>query len=490
MVLALFLLVFAVLAARDWPHTVDDAFISFRYARNWAEGHGLVFNPGERVEGYTNFLWVVLLALGIKVGVAPEWASRVLGLIAAAGTIVVVGRWAAQRLSPLPAMIAPALLALHPALSVWATGGLETALFGFLVTWGACRVVDEMDGGGVTPGSAVIVALAALTRPEGVVVGVMLSALVVCLNGKSSVARMRWVVWTTVFFAVWTPYFLWRWSFYGQLLPNTFYAKVDPAGGQIARGVAYVHAFGKVTGYWLLPLLGGLVCARPARPVVFLGSIVAVFTMYSIYVGGDGLPMYRFFVPVLGPLLILTALGCEGWRSRFGPGKVLSGLGTVVLAAVAAASLQPHFAGRDFEYVRQDIREVDAWRKIGLWFKDHAAPGASLAVLPAGAMPYYSRLPTLDMLGLNDVTIAHTEVTMGRGQAGHEKFNLEYVLGRAPTYIVVGVYGLRTGTPRVAVDPYYSIEFALVRSPEFQAHYRPIVAETPDGFFTYFARID
>jgi hypothetical protein len=488
-VLALSLLAFALLAARVWPHTVDDAFISFRYARNCTEGHGLVFNPGERVEGYTNFLWVVLLALGIKLGVTPEWASRLLGLAAAAGTIAVVAQCAARRMSPVPAMIAPVLLALHPALSVWATGGLETALFGFLVTWGACRVVDEMDGAGVTLASAVIVALAALTRPEGAAVGVVLSAVIVLLGGRSSAGRRRWAVWTAAFIAVWAPYFLWRWSFYGRLLPNTFYAKVDLGGAQIARGLAYAHEFGKVTGYWLLPLLGGLVYARPVRPVVVLGSLVAVFSAYTIYVGGDGLPMYRFFVPVLGPLMILAALGCEGWWSRFGHGKVLVGVGAVVFAA-AAASLRPHFAGRDFEYVRQDIREVDAWRKIGLWFKDHAVPGASLAVLPAGAMPYYSQFPTLDLLGLNDVTIAHTAVAMGRGQAGHEKFNLGYVLSRAPTYIVVGVYGLRAGAPRVAVDPYYPIEFALLRSPEFQAHYRPVVAETPDGFFTFFARID
>ena len=65
----------AWLVSLSWWLT-DDAFISFRYARNLLEGHGLVFNPGERVEGYTNFLWVLeLAALWGLFGLRPEYAA-------------------------------------------------------------------------------------------------------------------------------------------------------------------------------------------------------------------------------------------------------------------------------------------------------------------------------------------------------------------------------------------------------------------------------
>jgi arabinofuranosyltransferase len=62
---------------------LDDPFISFRYARNLLDGHGLVFNPGERVEGYSNFLWIILLTPFMKLGFDPVVASKVLGLCSA-----------------------------------------------------------------------------------------------------------------------------------------------------------------------------------------------------------------------------------------------------------------------------------------------------------------------------------------------------------------------------------------------------------------------
>ena len=96
-VFALVLAVFLFAAVRFLDHTVDDAFISFRYAENLVAGNGLVFNPGERVEGYTNFLWVVLIAPFLALGVDPELAARVLGLLAAVGALAAMVRLGSPR---------------------------------------------------------------------------------------------------------------------------------------------------------------------------------------------------------------------------------------------------------------------------------------------------------------------------------------------------------------------------------------------------------
>ena len=96
---------------------VDDAYISLRYAANWAGGRGLVFNPGERVEGYTNFLWVLIEAAAIRLGADPEAALTVAGFAAlamlAGGVAWLV---AAHTLPgrPLAAATAGLLVALHP----------------------------------------------------------------------------------------------------------------------------------------------------------------------------------------------------------------------------------------------------------------------------------------------------------------------------------------------------------------------------------------
>jgi hypothetical protein len=127
------------------PHSLrfdsinDDAYISFRYARNLAEHGQLVFNLGERVEGFTNFLWTVILAFGIKLGFDPVAASRFLGVVFGVGALALVVRLSLRLDDEQPSrwhFVAPVGLAATGAFACWCTGGLETQLFTFLVLLG------------------------------------------------------------------------------------------------------------------------------------------------------------------------------------------------------------------------------------------------------------------------------------------------------------------------------------------------------------------
>src|SRR5215813_1772539 len=140
----------------------DDAFISFVYSRNLAKHGQLVFNLGERVEGYTNFLWTVLLAGFLKIGLPAEIMSRLLGTGLAIGTLFVVVRMA-RRIGGDSSwnVVAPLLLAGCGGYACWSSGGLETALFTFLVTLGFALHLEDRRS------AAVVFALAAMTRPEG-----------------------------------------------------------------------------------------------------------------------------------------------------------------------------------------------------------------------------------------------------------------------------------------------------------------------------------
>ena len=117
----------------------DDAFISFRYARNLLEGHGLVFNPGEYVEGYSNFLWVLeLTAIWGLSGVAPERAAPWLSVAFTAGTIAAMMWWIAHlpllRHRGLVAWMALGLVCASATFAVWTSGGgLETRQFTFFI---------------------------------------------------------------------------------------------------------------------------------------------------------------------------------------------------------------------------------------------------------------------------------------------------------------------------------------------------------------------
>ena len=122
--------VFLIMVIPFFNHIVDDVYISFRYAKNLVDGHGLVFNPGERVEGYTNFLWVILSALSFLLSLAPETIIRIIGMLCGLGTIAAIVHFSpADKCFPQLLWMPALFLAVSPLFAVWATGGLETPLF-------------------------------------------------------------------------------------------------------------------------------------------------------------------------------------------------------------------------------------------------------------------------------------------------------------------------------------------------------------------------
>ena len=151
----------------------DDAFISFRYVRNLLEGHGLIFNPGEYVEGYSNFLWVLeLAAIWWALGVAPEAAAPWLSVAFTAGTVAAMLWWIARlpllRHRGLVAWIALGLVCASATFAVWTSGGgLETRQFTFIVVLAVMCLSLYRDSRRGLLAASLSLAAAALTRPEG-----------------------------------------------------------------------------------------------------------------------------------------------------------------------------------------------------------------------------------------------------------------------------------------------------------------------------------
>ncbi|MCB9666318.1 MAG: hypothetical protein H6732_19565 [Alphaproteobacteria bacterium] len=246
----------------------DDAYISFRYVRNLVDGQGLVFNRGEYVEGYTNFLWVLeLAAIWALLGISPVDSSWVLSELMTVGTGLVVLAMALRspgvRERGVLAVLAVLLWATNRSVAVWATSGLETRQFTFLLTLGTWLLFLD-DRRGRAAGSACF-GLAALTRPEALLFGPALMA----AWGLERLVRRR-PLWREVvpvalpFAALVGGHLLWRFAYYGEWLPNTYYAKsVRPwwdAGWTFWGMITLEH------GLWLvapLALVGGI--SRAAR---------------------------------------------------------------------------------------------------------------------------------------------------------------------------------------------------------------------------------
>lgn len=421
---------------RRYTFLSDDAFISFRYAHHLVQGLGLVWNVGEAVEGYTNFLWVLLMAGALALGLRPEVISNALGITSGVGVLTALVVFSARATSwrnPL-IWLAPLTLATSRSFVAWCTGGLETMFFTLLVLLAFLRFVREHEGREEAPvGSALLFAAATLTRPEGALFAAVAgSALVLeCLRGRRSLRAVT--LFAVPYATVVGAHLLWRHATYGFWLPNSFYAKVPGAAWE--KGARYLFTFHEEYRIlWFLPLtLPALVLGRRHAAGLFFAAI-ATYLLYVAFVGGDWFE-FRFLVVVLPLLywLLAESLVCLVERAR--PGRLR--LAVATLAAVAAGLLvvATHVGSRRPEARRLAPYGITSIEGIDRYARSRIAEGRFLrqlideGVLPrdlriavsgAGAVPYYTDWPTLDLHGLNDVEIAHSPIAK-RGWIGHER---------------------------------------------------------------------
>jgi arabinofuranosyltransferase len=466
----------------------DDAFISFRYARNLADGYGLVFNPGhERVEGYTNFLWVVVLAALDVVGLRPEHAASVLSLALTVGLWAMVAR-AAWRLLPGPlALFPPLALALTRSVAVWSTSGLETRLFEVLVVGAVLRLLREVERPDAAPWSALLFALAALTRPDGLLIAAAAMAVAAVWRWRprravSSAAILGSVVGAHVLF---------RFLYYGAWLPNTYYAKI---GGRSwwGMGAAYLGSFVMEYGVllWLPPLVLGVRAlvkeGRGAYAALF-GAAVLPHALYVASIGGDHFeyrPLDLYFPFAF--LLIGRGLasGWERWKRPL-PISAYAALLIVGLTALpwAAHAQFPKihstgYPGRSVVRADRDgflltlgpvarlhrrLLDETTEALVGVRQEEHALffrgvqdqgralrrlvergllpKDTHIAIGAVGVIPYDSDLETLDRLGLTDAVVAHQALSAHRVM-GHERY-------------ASFDYAARSGVDLWSVHPYF-----------------------------------
>jgi hypothetical protein len=389
-----------------WPYWLsDDAFISYRYAQNLVAGHGLVYNVGERVEGYTNFLWTMLAAAVLALGIDMVWWSYVSGIVLALALLFGTYRLALRLVGPPWALVAALVVATSQSVLIHTArgAGLETGLFALLVLLGSAvylsqnaepqssgdaegekdnHAQDAVDSNppalpalpfvkltnreaegsvskGQSPGPGLrssvsgqptsnlqspisnlrllvglIFALATLTRPEGAL-----------LMGLTTIFDLRFLIldflkrptpaafWRILvtrhsllvtlllpYLLIVIPFFLWRYSYYGDWLPNTFYAKTGGGWRQALRGLEYAGGFALALGgpLLLLSFVGlwrrGWAALWGWRGYMLL--LVCSYTAYVIVVGGDHFYGERFFVALVPLFAILMADGLAHllWR--------------------------------------------------------------------------------------------------------------------------------------------------------------------------------
>jgi|GEM_PF-2787022 len=476
----------------------EDAFISFRYVQNLVQGHGLVYNPGVQDEGYSNLLWILLLAPFARLGIPPEHAAPALGILSGAVLLYVV--WLlARRLLPdrrwLP-LAAPGLAAASFPLIFWAGSGLETVFFGLMLT---CAVFFHLrDKPSRFPWTGLFLGLTALTRPEGFgFIPLFVVHQLYCRWRKISTGSD----WRDLIPALGlvAGQFIFRRLYYGLWWSLPAVVKGGWSPGQFEGGLGYLFFWVVLRPPLVLGILGVFALVRRFRraDATLLALILAGCAVFAIYSGGDYVGHYRFMAPYAAVIALWATLGLGELRElvskwRFVPG-VFAGL---VALWSAASGIEPTLErwGRAPDELHQN-RKVMA----GMWLHDALSPGTWIASASAGALPYFSGLPNIDIAGLCNAEAALEGQKSLEGMVGHYIAHPDLIFRETPWVVVI----YPSASPAVDVAgwlegryaaPGYTYERlshpnrSVLSDPRFTDLYRPMLVRTaPNLYFTFYA---
>jgi arabinofuranosyltransferase len=486
------LLLFALQAWDYMNFGVDDVFITLRYAGNIAHGAGAVYNRGEFVEGYSNWLWMQMLAFASRVSMSFVhdtwtllWTAKAGSLLFGLGSVLFAALLArdlhsGERQRGVATAMSAALLAASGPFAAWSMGGMETTLNAFLFTlaaWLGLRLARTDRPVAVLPGAVALglaLALAALTRPEPVLHAIALIAgLWALLPSRRRIPAL--VAAGLTFTVLYAAFLGWRWSMYHDLVPNTFYAKTGGGPVSLLYGLKYTAgALGLAGGLALLPL--GAAFLRPVaarRAALYVSLPIVCSLAFSVYSGGDWMPGGRFLVPVL-PLI--AALGASGLatvldRLRDAPqGHALKPsvlVPALLLCLVLSAAMQRDLLRGQLPEMPSGFKEhsghaVGSKERAGLWLRAHLPADATFASGEAGVIGWLNPgMRLIDCNGLMDRAIAR------RRRLG-QPFDAGLVLSHRPDALVlldapVDAFSLRlTGA---------TYQLALPADPRFASGY-------------------
>ena len=497
-------------ARRYHGAVIDDAFTTFRHAANLVDGYGFTCNPGERIEGTSSPLFGLLMAVPIALRLEPYTVASWLSTVAFAGCVVsayvAVRIWLDGAGSRWLALGAAAIVASSSTLAFHSQTGLETVAYACAIAWAFCLHLRTRMGRPDSIAWAYVMGIAALLRPEGFAVFLLLFGLKVVdqvilpmLQGRFSVqpeagstqrafvrllrcpkllaaeqelrsqeflAAIRKLRSPELvkaarelgaFAAIWLPWALFRLAYYGKWWPNTVTAKsghIDLSRGLWSAfadatvhgpGTAQLQKFASENALMLALLLGAIVLPKVRYPILIAVALTLSYAAVTTWNGGDWMPHYRLLTPCITPLAVGSALGLRAFLYH------REQQGGFVIAAIALGFVvlsKPQLTLED-----QMLKDLPFIRDVGRRLASVRRQDDSVVSAMAGILPYYWGAPTVDMYGLCDSHIAHVgkPLTLGVG-----RYDAKYLVAKKPTFYAFEFIIL-------AVDFFVSPEFARDR---------------------------
>jgi hypothetical protein len=305
-----------------------------------------------------------------------------------------------------------------------------------------------------------VLALSTITRPEAALLVIII--FFDCLYRSIKNRDLRILTLIIPQIVLYVPYFIWRATYYGYLLPNTYYAKVGYSTAQVLRGLEYLTDMLLPALFLILfAIVGTIQCRRGSLKTGFylIPLSTVLYFIYVVVIGGDCMPAFRFFAPFMPVICLLAGIGVSSIIKR--PRYII-----IMAIVICCYNL---FQMIDHKNIGKQIdadKVVFRGKAVGLWLRDQFPSETIVATNTAGSIPYYSGFRIVDMLGMNDEYIAHRDIPeFGTGSAGHEKGDGDYVLARKPDLIQ---FGSSLGGDK----PAYPTDHELYDNPRFHELYK------------------
>jgi hypothetical protein len=412
-----------------WDFEVDDAYISLRYSKNLAETGELRFNLSDErpIEGYSNFLWVVLTSVFFHFNINHIIALKVLGMILALASLGLVFWILKDILGDISSALAGVwMLTLFPSFALWSIGGLETPLYIFSILLAVGFFLKQKR----LWLSSLLFLLPALTRHEGIVIYFIAFFLLLFKNitnlrnagekdkkNHKRILLQEMLSFTLPFVICYGIYYIWRWQYFGMFMPNTFYAKVKFSAyflkNKLLKKASVLHYISPL----MLLALGNFLSGKRDRKFRMMAFFTIITALLSILPYRDWMPGFRYVLPAIPLLIIMGSVSLV----RIGKNKNLKFLGALVLMIIVSFYL---LTGNVF--LRGANKSIcEPQKEVGLWLKGIAPEGSSLATFDLGAVSYYSEIPVIYDTHYEGILSTNTT------QVG---YTFDYFLDKKPTF--------------------------------------------------------
>ena len=463
----------------------DDAMISMRFAKNFAEGFGLVWNPGETpIEGYTNPLWVVFMAF---FHLFPIPASKISLLIQISGALFLLANLvyvkkiteeiSEDSITPYLAVI---LTGLYLPLNDWSLQGMEVSLLVLLISAVSYLTILSIKNAKFSKWIYILLFVGTFVRMDMVVPYLVFWLFLVIFDAKNRKRHIYWGLGLLAFSLIGQSLF--RHLYYGDLLPNTYYLKMTgmPLALRVKRGLFVLYHFIQDFNWVLFALPFLIVLIRFSLSTILLAVVFFAQIAYSVYVGGDAWEHIgganRYLSVAIPLFFILFAYGWEQIKNSLFAAvkdlkpiiKISSNFGFILIGILSLLNFnflnenqknikrmfllyEPHF----IEGNKWNLEIVQAVNKI-------TTQQAEIAVTGAGSIPYFTERHSYDVLGKIDSYIAHLPNRIPTGglaniRPGHMKWDYEYTFGQLKPDMILGIWENREEAEPILNEYYTTI---------------------------------